>query len=187
MNDPLPTGALLKEKRNSAGLTQRELAARAGLHLNSVNSLEQFAVVPGTSWHALGLVSKVLRDCGAKIPVAWTDWRMRWRSARFPTAGSGGRAMGSYAAVETNSVRGAVASQLTRVFGRPPRRLSEAATRAGGRCRCKALPNGRCKFHGGFSTGPRTPEGRARIAEAQRRRWAARRGRVTSMETGSTL
>ncbi|WP_432698661.1 HGGxSTG domain-containing protein [Marinobacterium sp. YM272] len=25
-----------------------------------------------------------------------------------------------------------------------------------------AYPNGRCKFHGGASTGPRTPEGRKR-------------------------
>jgi hypothetical protein len=30
----------------------------------------------------------------------------------------------------------------------------------------------RCRFHGGLSTGPRTPEGKARIAAAQRRRWA---------------
>ena len=33
----------------------------------------------------------------------------------------------------------------------------------------------RCRFHGGLSTGPRTAEGRARIAEAQRRRWRAYR------------
>ena len=32
--------------------------------------------------------------------------------------------------------------------------------------------NGRCKFHGGFSTGPRTRGGRAKIAQAQRKRWA---------------
>jgi hypothetical protein len=31
---------------------------------------------------------------------------------------------------------------------------------------------GRCKFHGGESTGPRTAEGRQRISEAQRARWA---------------
>ena len=30
----------------------------------------------------------------------------------------------------------------------------------------------RCRFHGGMSTGPKTTEGRARIAEAQRRHWA---------------
>ena len=31
----------------------------------------------------------------------------------------------------------------------------------------------RCPNHGGMSTGPKTAEGRRRIAEAQRRRWAA--------------
>jgi hypothetical protein len=42
---------------------------------------------------------------------------------------------------------------------------------------CQAPPraNGRCKLHGGKSTGPRTSEGRARIAEANRKRWSARR------------
>ena len=49
-----------------------------------------------------------------------------------------------------------------------------AKTRKGTACRNKSEPGKRrCKFHGGLSTGPRTPEGRARIAEAQRRRWAA--------------
>ena len=33
----------------------------------------------------------------------------------------------------------------------------------------------RCRFHGGLSTGPKTEAGRARIAEAQRRRWLAYR------------
>jgi hypothetical protein len=51
-----------------------------------------------------------------------------------------------------------------------------AQTRKGTPCRCKPLPGKRrCKFHGGASTGPKTPEGRERIAEAQRKRWAARR------------
>ena len=31
----------------------------------------------------------------------------------------------------------------------------------------------RCRFHGGLSTGPKTTAGRAKIAEAQRRRWSA--------------
>lgn len=46
-------------------------------------------------------------------------------------------------------------------------------TRRGTPCRNKSEPGKRrCKFHGGKSTGPKTPEGRARIAEAQRKRWA---------------
>ena len=47
-----------------------------------------------------------------------------------------------------------------------------ANTREGHPCRNKVVPGKRrCKYHGGLSTGPRTPEGRARIAAAQRRRW----------------
>lgn len=41
----------------------------------------------------------------------------------------------------------------------------------GAACNKVALVNGRCRLHGGKSTGPRTLEGRARIAEAQRARW----------------
>src|SRR2546428_14038457 len=44
--------------------------------------------------------------------------------------------------------------------------MANAAPRCGARskrtgkpCRAAAMPNGRCKLHGGKSTGPRTPEG----------------------------
>ena len=40
-------------------------------------------------------------------------------------------------------------------------------------CQAKALANGRCNLHGGASTGPRTPEGRAAVAEATRQRMAS--------------
>lgn len=40
-----------------------------------------------------------------------------------------------------------------------------ARTRAGTPCKQKAIYiNGRCKFHGGLSTGPRTPDGKRRSA-----------------------
>jgi hypothetical protein len=53
-----------------------------------------------------------------------------------------------------------------------------ALTRKGTQCRCKPLPGKRrCKFHGGASTGPKTPEGRKRIADAQRKRWARQRAK----------
>lgn len=32
-------------------------------------------------------------------------------------------------------------------------------------CQAKALSNGRCRLHGGFSTGPRTNEGKRRALE----------------------
>jgi hypothetical protein len=42
-----------------------------------------------------------------------------------------------------------------------------ARTRAGCPCRQPAMPNGRCRLHGGLSTGPRTPEGRRRAQTAR--------------------
>jgi hypothetical protein len=73
-------------------------------------------------------------------------------------------------------------AELLRRSEWPPRRrerpLCGAATRAGGTCQVRAEPgNARCRFHGGLSTGPKTVAGRARIAEAQRRRWRQYRER----------
>ena len=42
-----------------------------------------------------------------------------------------------------------------------------ARTRAGTSCRSPAMRNGRCRMHGGMSTGPTLPEGRARIVTAR--------------------
>ena len=59
---------------------------------------------------------------------------------------------------------------------RPPRLKHKQATcgaqtRRKVPCHRKALANGRCPNHGGLSSGPKTAEGRERIAEAQRARW----------------
>ncbi len=50
--------------------------------------------------------------------------------------------------------------------------LCGGRTRRGSHCQRRALDNGRCRNHGGLSTGPKTAEGRQRISEAQRKRWA---------------
>src|SRR5215831_9930359 len=43
-----------------------------------------------------------------------------------------------------------------------------ARTRLGSACRAPAMSNGRCRMHGGASTGPRTREG---LARSRRARW----------------
>lgn len=43
-------------------------------------------------------------------------------------------------------------------------RLCNAQCATGRPCRALALPSGRCKWHGGMSTGPRTPESKRRSA-----------------------
>ena len=52
--------------------------------------------------------------------------------------------------------------------GNPPGDLSSnprcgARTRRGTPCQCPAMANGRCRLHGGWSTGPKTAEGIKRI------------------------
>ncbi len=45
-------------------------------------------------------------------------------------------------------------------------------------CRAWAMENGRCRVHGGVSTGPKSPEGKARVVAAMvegRRKWVERR------------
>ena len=42
-------------------------------------------------------------------------------------------------------------------------RCGAHARSTGNPCRAGALANGRCKSHGGKSTGPRTPEGKVRV------------------------
>jgi hypothetical protein len=68
--------------------------------------------------------------------------------------------------------------RVTKPKGTPKKQrpLCGARTRAGGTCKARVVekPNGtpanRCRMHGGRSTGARTPEGRARIVESNRRR-----------------
>jgi hypothetical protein len=53
----------------------------------------------------------------------------------------------------------------------PPGDLSRVAccgarTRRGSGCRSPAMPNGRCRMHGGGSTGPKTAAGRERVRRA---------------------
>jgi hypothetical protein len=42
-----------------------------------------------------------------------------------------------------------------------------ARNRRGTACQCSAMKNGRCRLHGGLSTGPKTPEGIERIRKAR--------------------
>jgi hypothetical protein len=52
-------------------------------------------------------------------------------------------------------------------------RCEAYARTTGNPCQARALTNGRCKNHGGMSTGPKTHEGRQAIAQATRHRMAS--------------
>jgi hypothetical protein len=58
-----------------------------------------------------------------------------------------------------------------------PQKLCGALARSTGKP-CQAPGNGRggrCKLHGGMSTGPRTEQGRRRLQEAMKERWVRKR------------
>jgi hypothetical protein len=66
--------------------------------------------------------------------------------------------------------------------------MTNAAPRCGARskrtgkpCRAAAMPNGRCKIHGGKSTGPRTPEGLERSRRANWKHGHFSRASVSDM------
>ena len=56
---------------------------------------------------------------------------------------------------------------------KPKKQCGAHARTTGSPCRAKALPNGRCKLHGGMSTGPKTLEGKQAIGAATKARMAA--------------
>ena len=151
----MQTGADLKQARLSAGLSQRKLAQRAGISHKAVQSWEGQEQLDAEGY-ALKRMARVL---GRRIiqPIH--------------TRARGG--------VLSKADEMAV---ILEVLGRLPRNLSKqlvaprvtcgAKTRTGAPCRAKSEPGRRrCRFHGGLSTGPKTLEGRARISEAQRKRW----------------
>src|SRR5262245_16111981 len=72
----------------------------------------------------------------------------------------------------------------TRVRARTHHEVSCGARRKydGASCEAKALPNGRCRLHGGLSTGPKSIEGRMRIAAFMRARWARKRAKKQANE-----
>lgn len=148
------TGDDLKLLRKARGLSRPALAALAGVHPDTVKYWEGKATVdlrghaPDRLLHALGLGG--LSQKG-DFP--------RPRFFAKP---------GDFCAV--TRARGGVLRGTVIMAG--PKRCG-ARTRKGTPCRAKVLPGkARCRFHGGLSTGPKTVEGRDRIAEAQRRRWA---------------
>jgi len=85
------------------------------------------------------------------------------------------------------------AAQYEKIAKRRPNKRERpecgARTRAGGTCRaCAAVRQdgtlcARCRMHGGLSTGPKTTEGKERIASAQRRRWELWRAAKSQRES----
>ena len=150
------SGRELAAIRKRAGLNQTELARQVGIGRHTVSYWEGKPVV---SRH--GAARMICDALGVRIlPVFPQLMRAR-----------GDGVLGGWEAYYQREL----ARQAQRAAERWAKRrvICGARTRKGTACRNKSEPGKlRCKFHGGKSTGPKTQEGRDRIAEAQRTRWA---------------
>jgi len=163
-------GGELRRLREGKGLSRRELAALAGIHPDSVKYWERRDRLD-LRGHA---PARMLRALGA-------EYLLR---AGQP----GGHRRGDFRALNARARTWGLTSLPK---PKPAARVRcEAQTRRGTPCRRMSEPGRRrCRLHGGCSTGPLTPEGRARIAEAQRRRWArwrAQRDRLPERAASAT-
>lgn len=158
------TGAELRAYRKAAGLTQIELAERANVSRHTVQYWEgkpfirPWEATPRRFGEILGLPYFQTQNARAR------GWGLTWLQMMDAKI-----AADMAAIVEARRAREAARLARRRI-------VCGARTRKGGACLNKSEPGKRrCKFHGGKSTGPKTAEGKARIAEAQRLRWAKNR------------
>ena len=61
-------------------------------------------------------------------------------------------------------------------------RCQAHARSTGKPCRANAMKNGRCRNHGGRSSGPKTPEGKAAVSKASKERY--HRGGAETLKRG---
>ena len=150
------TGADLKEAREQMGWSQRQLARRADIDRTTVQYWEAKPEIDPRSW-AMGRMAEAFgrRD--------FSDYYARARHGVLDRNTEND--------VINRFFTGSTRATLLRISNR--RVICGAKTRKGTPCKAKSEPGKkRCRLHGGLSTGPKTEEGRRRIAEAQRKRWS---------------
>ena len=180
-----PSGAALRAARKATGLSQTALGAKAGIGRHAVSYWECKLHIDRRAWAV-----QHMAEAAPRIRALLQDWltstRARGMGLSLPDnfrsierARNGSYSCGGI----DDEIEAVVARELSRIQERQAQRLARLrvacgakTTRKGTPCRNMSEPGRRrCKHHGGMSTGPRTEEGKARIAEAQRRRWAALR------------
>jgi hypothetical protein len=119
---------------------------------------------PRASW---GLEMKTDNDWIERLIAAEHDERARMRRASKAARGA------QWQAIKVARGRASEERARLRELRNKP---CGARTRTGQTCQRKGVgKGGRCPNHGGMSTGPKTPEGRARLAALLKARWTLSR------------
>lgn len=155
------TGNDLAALRRSTGLSQSALAKRVGVSRQAISYWENKPALDGRTQ----TLAAIARAFGPPDRLRILNSRAGLGFVRLQLSGLITLAHLRVFHAAT-ALRSAVCAQMHR-------QDCGALTRRGMACKLKSEPGkARCRLHGGLSTGPKTTEGKARIAEAQRRRWA---------------
>ncbi|MGA0613325.1 HGGxSTG domain-containing protein [Paracoccus sp. KR1-242] len=165
------TGKELAVLRRRAGLSQSALAERVGVSRQTISYWEGRPELDGRAVSLTKIASALLPNdrnlvLGSRPGLGFTS--LSFTGTVLP------KQLGAVFAAMT--IRNATEAQMKR-------QTCGAMTRKGFECMLKSEPGKqRCRLHGGLSTGPTTAEGKARIAEAQRKRWAQHKCRIEKPE-----
>lgn len=190
------SGDQLRAARAKLGWSQTDLGRVAGLHRNAVGYWERHESI--RCQNSNGAVVR-MREAFERAGIRFTEPR----KLRRPKAGRVEFCRSSRLSARGHHVmeqaKTAVSAEATHSYRKPekpssptearvptvirPKQECGARTRKGLPCKRAAYTNGRCRNHGGLSTGPKTWEGRRRCAEAVRNAWAARRVQTVDAST----
>ncbi|MFD1157913.1 HGGxSTG domain-containing protein [Roseovarius aestuarii] len=161
------TGPELKAIRRKAGINQTEMGKLIGASRSGVSYWETKQHPLTSKQYRFGVPAMMFKVLGIEIlPIYLRSTRARGYGV-LPLYDAAQAMLDR----EMERRRAKLQAQMDR-----RRQPCGAKTRKGHPCRMKSEPGKRrCKYHGGKSTGPKTAEGKARIAEAQRKRWEAYR------------
>ncbi len=153
------TGAELAAMRHALGLSQTALGERVGIGRHAVSYWETKAEVDRYAWAVCRKAEVLPLPEKPVIRIPHTPWADRMAAMDREAEA---RFLAQVARIKARS----------EAWKAKQRVICGAKTRKGTPCRCKSEPGKRrCKFYGGMSTGAKTPEGKARLAEATRLRW----------------
>lgn len=156
------TGKELAMLRRRAGLSQAALAQSVGVSRQTVSYWERKPALDGRT-ETLGRIADALDPADRELLLSSRP-ALGFITLRFVSP------------VSPEQVKLIIKAEAQRKSTRAQMRSGTcgATTRKAMKCRLKSEPGKqRCRLHGGLSTGPTSSAGKARIAEAQRKRWAA--------------
>ena len=173
------SGRQIRTVRARLGWSQTDLGRAAGLHRNAVGYWERHETIPSGGYREpVGVVR--MREAFERAGIRFSKARdlttakaMVERPLRDTQVSSCAQAAGLRST-----------TQSRKPACREAKRECGARTRKGYSCKRPPYGNGRCRNHGGLSTGPTTEEGKQRCAEAAKRRWAAYRQKSAGVGTG---